>query len=68
MADTQVLVTSGSGFIASHCVAALLNAAYRVRATVRSREREAAVRDMVARAGAATGDVSRIRVRVSQTQ
>src|SRR5882757_10538753 len=56
MADTQVLVTGGSGFIGSHCVAALLNAAYRVRATVRSREREADVRDMVARAGANAAD------------
>jgi dihydroflavonol-4-reductase len=56
MADTQVLVTGGSGFIGSHCVAALLNAAYRVRATVRSPEREADVRDMVARAGANAAD------------
>jgi dihydroflavonol-4-reductase len=52
MADTRVLVTGGSGFIGSHCVAALLNAAHRVRTTVRSPEREADVRDMVARAGA----------------
>jgi dihydroflavonol-4-reductase len=56
MADTRVLVTGASGFIGSHCVAALLNAAYRVRATVRSPEREADVRDMVARAGANAAD------------
>ena len=56
MADEQVLVTGGSGFVGSHCVVALLNAGYRVRTTVRSPEREADVRDMVARGGAEGGD------------
>ena len=56
MADTNVLVTGGSGFIGSHCVVALLNGGYGVRTTVRSREREGDVRDMVKRAGANHAD------------
>lgn len=56
MADEQVLVTGGSGFVGSHCVVALLNAGYRVRTTVRSRQRQADVRDMAARGGAEPAD------------
>jgi dihydroflavonol-4-reductase len=56
MADTNVLVTGGSGFIGSHCVVALLNAGYGVRATVRSPEGEADLRHMVRRAGANASD------------
>jgi nucleoside-diphosphate-sugar epimerase len=56
MADEQVLVTGGSGFVGSHCVVALLNAGYRVRTTVRSYDRTANVRAMVARSGAEPGD------------
>jgi dihydroflavonol-4-reductase len=44
MKDSLVLVTGGTGFIAQHCMLALLNAGYRVRTTVRSLEREAEVR------------------------
>lgn len=52
-----VLVTGGSGFLASHTIVQLLEAGYRVRATLRSLNREAEVRSMVAQGGvAATGD------------
>ena len=44
MRDEWVLVTGGSGFIASHCMLQLLDAGYRVRTTVRSLAREADVR------------------------
>ncbi|KAF1026007.1 MAG: hypothetical protein GAK29_01588 [Acinetobacter bereziniae] len=40
-----VLVTGGTGFIAQHCIIALLNASYRVRTTVRSLHREIEVRE-----------------------
>jgi nucleoside-diphosphate-sugar epimerase len=42
-----VLVTGGSGFIGSHCILDLLGGGYRVRTTVRSPEREAAVRELL---------------------
>jgi len=51
-----VLVTGGSGFIASHCILQLLSAGYRVRTTVRSLAREADVRAMLKQAGAEPGD------------
>ncbi|HVQ50194.1 MAG TPA: NAD-dependent epimerase/dehydratase family protein [Mycobacterium sp.] len=44
-----VLVTGGTGFIARWCIAELLQRGYRVRTTVRSPFREAAVRDAVSR-------------------
>ena len=56
MANEQVVVTGGSGFVGSHCVVALLNAGCRVRTTVRSHERTADVTEMVARGGAEPGD------------
>ena len=43
----SVLVTGGSGFIGSHTILDLLGAGYRVRTTVRSPEREAAVRELL---------------------
>lgn len=43
--DTQVLVTGGSGFIAGHVIAQLLDAGYRVRTTVRNLDRSKQVVD-----------------------
>jgi len=54
--DELVLVTGGTGFIAQHCVIALLNAGYRVRTTVRSLSREAEVRANLKTGGAEPGD------------
>ncbi|WP_447765556.1 SDR family oxidoreductase [Sphingopyxis panaciterrae] len=52
----QVLVTGGTGFIAQHCMLALLDAGYRVKATVRSLSREAEVRANLKTGGAEPGD------------
>ncbi|HEX8779044.1 MAG TPA: aldehyde reductase [Rhodanobacter sp.] len=51
----KVLVTGGSGFIGSHCILQLLAAGYEVRTTVRSRQREGAVRAMLRQGGAEPG-------------
>jgi dihydroflavonol-4-reductase len=51
-----VLVTGGSGFVGVHCILRLLEGGYRVRATVRSVEREADVRAMLETGGAEPGD------------
>lgn len=47
-----VLVTGGSGFIASHCILQLLAAGHQVRATVRNLGREGEVRTMLKQGGA----------------
>jgi nucleoside-diphosphate-sugar epimerase len=41
---STVLVTGGSGFIASHCILQLLAAGHQVRTTVRNLKRESEVR------------------------
>ncbi|MBB1200872.1 aldehyde reductase [Enterobacteriaceae bacterium 89] len=51
MNNEIVLVTGGTGFIAQHCILALLKRGYRVRTTVRSLDREAEVRQQVSRGG-----------------
>lgn len=52
----QVLVTGGTGFIAQHCMLALLDSGYSVKTTVRSLSREAEVRANLKSGGAEPGD------------
>jgi dihydroflavonol-4-reductase len=52
---STVLVTGGSGFIASHCILQLLAAGHTVRTTVRSLSREDDVRAMLKVGGAEPG-------------
>lgn len=51
-----VLVTGGTGFIAQHCMIALLSEGYRVRTTVRSLSREDEVRANLKTGGVEAGD------------
>ncbi|WP_431262355.1 SDR family oxidoreductase [Roseateles chitinivorans] len=51
-----VLVTGGTGFIAQHCILALLASGYRVRTTLRSAKREAEVLTHLRVGGAEPGD------------
>src|SRR3984957_15981594 len=53
---STVLVTGGSGFIASHSILQLLAAGHQVRTTVRSLKREGDVRAMLKEGGAEPGD------------
>lgn len=53
---TTVLVTGGSGFLATRCVAQALQQGYRVRTTVRTAARESDVREHVEAAGATAGE------------
>jgi len=46
-----VLVTGGSGFIASYCIIALLNKGYKVKASLRSLSRIADVKQMLSVGG-----------------
>src|SRR5262249_49437886 len=51
---STVLVTGGSGFVASHCILQLLAAGHNVRTTVRNIKRETDVRAMLSQGGAST--------------
>src|SRR5262245_44822718 len=53
---SKVLVTGGSGFVGSHCIAQLLAAGHEVRTTVRDLAREGVVRGMLKEGGADAGD------------
>jgi nucleoside-diphosphate-sugar epimerase len=52
---SKVLVTGGSGFIASHCILQLLESGYEVRTTVRNLNREDDVRAMLLAGGVEAG-------------
>jgi dihydroflavonol-4-reductase len=54
--NETVLVTGGTGFIAQHCMLALLDAGYHVKTTVRSLSREEEVRKNLKTGGAEPGD------------
>ncbi|UEJ82834.1 aldehyde reductase [Brachybacterium halotolerans subsp. kimchii] len=56
MPAQRILVTGGSGFIAGHCLLQLLEEGYRVRATMRSLEKEARVRSDLEAAGLTRGE------------
>ena len=56
MSGELVLVTGGSGFVATHCIAQLTDAGYRVRTTVRSPAREVDVLALLKTAGCEPGD------------
>ena len=53
---SKVLVTGGSGFIASYCILQLLEAGYEVRTTVRNLNREDEVRAMLRSGGVEAGN------------
>jgi nucleoside-diphosphate-sugar epimerase len=53
---STILVTGGSGFIASHTILQLLSENHRVRTTIRSLKREADVRGMLRQGGAEPSD------------
>ncbi len=57
MTQQRVLVTGGSGFIAGHIILQLLERGHSVRTTVRSLEREEAVRAVLADAGMVNGEL-----------
>ncbi len=56
MAESTVLVTGGSGFVASHCILKLLELGHRVRTTIRNPGRERDVRTMLKVGGAEPGE------------
>ena len=49
--DKTVLVTGGSGFIATHCILKLAAAGYKIKSTVRNLERASELNKILDRAG-----------------
>ncbi|MEV4109168.1 aldehyde reductase [Nonomuraea sp. NPDC049695] len=56
MNHETVLVTGGSGFLATRCIAQALQAGYRVRTSVRTLGREGRIRKDIERVGVPAGD------------
>ncbi|QQQ03532.1 SDR family oxidoreductase [Lysobacter enzymogenes] len=56
IAPATILITGGTGFLGSRCIAQALAAGHRVRATVRDPAREPQLRAALARAGVDAGD------------
>ncbi|MEI2430092.1 aldehyde reductase [Lysobacter yananisis] len=56
IAPATILITGGSGFLGSRCIAQALAAGHRVRASVRDPAREPQLRAALARAGVDAGD------------
>ncbi|MGH8430620.1 MAG: NAD-dependent epimerase/dehydratase family protein, partial [Solimonas sp.] len=63
---STILVTGGSGFIASHCILQLLSAGHQVRTTVRSLRREGEVCDLLKQGGAPVDRLSFIAADLEQ--
>lgn len=57
MKDEQVLVTGGTGFIAQHCILALLAAGYSVKTTLRTLSRKDEILSNLKTGGAESGDL-----------
>lgn len=58
--EELVLVTGGSGFLAAHCILALLKDGYKVRTTVRSSAKESLVREMLKVGSAPEASISNV--------
>ena len=60
--DKTVLVTGGSGFIATHCILKLAAAGYKIKSTVRNLERASELNKILDRAGSTYERLNKIEV------